>query len=344
MIGRIIKLLLNWVTGKPSMLFTNVLLTHRCSQNCLQCTIPQQITVNEFMKFEDFKLILKRLIKQGTLGLTLSGGDPMLHPEIEKFIEYAHKKKFIRLHLLTTLYYDEKTMDKLLRILERYPISMSCSFDGFGEVADTLRGAKNVSETVEMNMRRINNHLRARGLKRKLGVNIVTSQKNLYQVIDVIKFIEKIGWRANLDIYRWRSENQNENDELKITDFTEFDKVIKYAIDSPAVWSHDWLIKGYRDYLEYSFVKICPYLLMPTVGSKFFINPDGKVEVCFGEPVGNLLEQEASEIFKSDKWQRKLEQFRQCKGCWNSCYTLSVGLFRFKHLRDILKAGKLIKS
>ena len=105
MINRLIKPFRNWITGMPSMLLTNVLLTHRCTQNCLQCTIPQQETDNEFMRFSDFKVILERLTRQGTLGLTLSGGEPMLHPGIEEFVAYAHKIGFLNLHILTTLYY-----------------------------------------------------------------------------------------------------------------------------------------------------------------------------------------------------------------------------------------------
>jgi len=67
MIYRLIKPFKNWITGTLSMLLTNILLTHRCTQNCLQCTIPQQKTDNEFMRFNDFQVIIKRLINQELL-------------------------------------------------------------------------------------------------------------------------------------------------------------------------------------------------------------------------------------------------------------------------------------
>ncbi|MCF7911581.1 MAG: radical SAM protein [Candidatus Cloacimonetes bacterium] len=343
MINRLVKPFRNWITRTPSMLLTNVLLTHRCTQNCLQCTIPQQKTENEFMPFADFQIVLERLIKQGTLGITLSGGEPMLHPEIEKFVDYAHKRGFLRLHILTTLYYPESFFIKLLGILEKYPFSMSCSFDGFGETADHLRGGKDVAAIVEGNMRKLTSHLQSKGIKRRLGINIVCNALNVNQIPEIIKLVEELGWRANLDIYRWLSNNQNECDELKHKDMAAIEELVKLAVASKAVWTPAWLMNGYTDYLRGNFKKICPYLSMPSLGSKFFINPDGEVEVCSGSPVGNILQQTPPEIFASEVWKAKLEQFRQCKGCWNTCYTMSAGAFRYKYLKDILKALKMAK-
>ena len=343
MINRLIKPFRNWIAGTPSMLLTNILLTHRCTQNCLQCTIPQQKTDNEFMRFSDFQVILKRLTGQGSLGLTLSGGEPMLHPEIEKFVAYAHKTGFLRLHILTTLYYPESVFIKLLSILEKYPVSLSCSFDGFGETADYLRGAKDVAAIVESNMRKINALMQAKGIKRKVGMNIVCNGLNLQQIPDIFKLAEELGWKVNLDMYRWLSDNQKECEELKHTDMAAIGEIVKLAQASKAVWTPDWLMLGYTDYLQDNFEKFCPYLIMPSFGSKFFINPDGEVEVCFGDPVGNILKQTLSEIFASEVWKAKREQFRKCKGCWNTCYTLTAGVFRHKYLKDIFKALKMVK-
>jgi MoaA/NifB/PqqE/SkfB family radical SAM enzyme len=343
MLKRIAKPFVNWIKRKPSMLITNLMITNRCVQNCLQCGIPQQRTKNEFMTFEDYQIILERLIRQGTLGLTFSGGEPMLHPDIERLIAYAHQKKFLRLHILTTLYYSDQKLDTLINLMEKYPLSLSCSFDGFGETADYLRGAKNVAETVEKNMRKLDSHLKNKGIKRKLGINIVASQLNLKEIPRVFKLVEELGWKANLDIYRWRASNQTECDELKITDLAELEKVIALGISSPAVWTPDWLLKGHIDYQRGERIKICPYLLLPSFGSKFFINADGEIRICFGESIGNIIEQEPEDIFNSDAWKNKLEQLKKCSGCWNSCYTITAGAFRYKYLGDIRKVLRLIK-
>lgn len=343
MINRLIRPFSNWITKTPSMLLTNVLLTHRCTQNCLQCTIPQQETENEFMTFTDFQVILKRLTQQGTLGLTLSGGEPLLHPEIEKFVAFAHKTGFLRLHILTTLYYPEHVFQKVLSIMERYPVSLSCSFDGFGETADYLRGAKDVAVTVEGNIRRLADFLHSKGIRRKVGINIVCNALNIKQIPDIIRLAEDLGWKVNLDMYRWLSDNQNECEKLKHKDMTAIEETVKLAQASKAVWTPDWLMLGYTDYLQDNFNKLCPYLVMPSFGSKFFINPDGEVSVCFGTSVGNLLSQTPREIFTSERWKAKRQQFRQCKGCWNTCYTLTAGVFRYKNPKDIFKALKMVK-
>jgi len=48
---------------------------------------------------------------------------------------------------------------------------------------------------------------------------------------------------------------------------------------------------------------------------------NGDVHLCWGGPIGNLLSQPLEEIFASDLYQERLLQYRQCRGCWTTCYT-----------------------
>ena len=73
----------------PRFTFT---LTSRCNLRCPTCqymlTDPQMFENGGLMRFDDYKSILdqyKRYIKS----LTLTGGEVTLHPEMEKFIDYA---------------------------------------------------------------------------------------------------------------------------------------------------------------------------------------------------------------------------------------------------------------
>lgn len=294
------------------------------------------------MVLADFKLLVDRLEAYGTQVITLSGGEPMLHPQLDECVEYAVNKRFARVHLLTTLYGPEKLVEKTIQLVLKTGISISVSFDGFGEVADQLRGVKDVEKRVSRSID-IFQHENTRLRKPvQTGANIVINQLNLHQVPDLLNYLEELGWSTDVDIYRWASINQRESDILKIEDTPEFRKVLKKVKASPVVFTPDWLINGFPDYLHGRSPKLCPYLDSPSTGSKFFIDPDGSVKVCIGGPVGNLLKQTPEEIFRSPVWEAKLEEFRNCPGCWNTCYTTSARLFRLQSLKDIRKALRIV--
>ena len=63
-------------------------ITNVCNLNCSFC-LPHN-RKHKFMNFEEFKLILDK-IKPYTQYIYLHvKGEPLLHPEVDKFIEYAY--------------------------------------------------------------------------------------------------------------------------------------------------------------------------------------------------------------------------------------------------------------
>jgi MoaA/NifB/PqqE/SkfB family radical SAM enzyme len=223
--------------------------------------------------------------------------------------------------LLTTLYGSERVVEKTMQLVFDAGISIGISFDGFGEEADTIRGAKNVSQTVMRSMEWVQRENKKRKKPIQVGVNVVMSRLNLHQVPEILSYLERFGWWTDVDIYRWQATNQREVDVLKLTDSPELRKVLEIVKKSPIVFTPDWLIDGFPGYLTGNFEKYCPYLDSPSLGSKFFINPDGGVKVCIGDAFGNLLRQTPEELFASTGWNERVRDFENCSGCWNTCYT-----------------------
>ena len=311
----------NAVKRRPAILTTNILLTQKCVQNCLQCSIPANAGENSVIAMDDYRKLVDRLERYGTQVLTLSGGEPMLHPQLEECIRYAVSKNFARVHLLTTLYGSERVVEKMMSTVFDTGISIGTSFDGFGEEVDTIRGAKNVSQTVMRSMEWVRSENKKRKRPVQVGVNVVISQLNLHQVPDILKYLEPFGWWTDVDIYRWQATNQREVDRMKLSDSPELRRILAIVKKSPIVFTPDWLIDGFPDYLSGNFQKYCPYMDSPSLGSKFFINPDGGVKVCIGDACGNLFQQTPEEFFASEGWKKQQEDFVACAGCWNTCYT-----------------------
>ena len=333
--------------GYPPILNANILLTNKCTQNCLQCSIPQQKLKQSFLPLDNAKQIIDKLNDWGTHSITISGGEPMLHPHLKEIINYAKDKNFTRIHLLTTLYGPDKLVEKTIDLILETGISISCSFDGFDDTADELRGAKNVSKIVMKNMIKLEEKIKKQKKMILTGVNIAINELNAPQIIDIIKFVEDLGWSINLDIYRWLSENHLENEKLKFSSTDKLKNILEYAIKSKAVVTPDWLISGYISYFKNNFKKICPYLVNLRIGSKFFINPDGEVFVCMNDSIGNIIHDNPEEIFKSSKWKLKIEEFKKCRGCWNTCYTLSAKFFSLinkQNIKRFIKFYSALKS
>jgi MoaA/NifB/PqqE/SkfB family radical SAM enzyme len=325
------------VLCKPMIFIPDLLITYHCTQKCLQCSIPSMAGNNHaFMTFEDYRQIIDKLDDHGTQIIVISGGEPMLHPDLPEFIRYAAKKRFARIHLLSNLYGSDRLVQQTVEAVLDTGISLSISFDGLGEVADDIRGAKNVSERVKKSIQYVKNEMKRRNKKIHCGVSVVLSQLNIHQAKEIIEYLEEVSWITDIDVYRWQSQSQMENDRLKFTNIDDLRAALDIAKRSPVIFTPSWLLDRLPEYLEGRFEKYCPYLSLPTFGTKILIQPDGSVKTCRGDAFGNILQQSIDDLFASKEWADQLEEKKTCPGCVNTLYTRSKYFFptSIKELRS----------
>ncbi|MBN1294027.1 MAG: radical SAM protein [Candidatus Latescibacteria bacterium] len=342
--ARSLKNISNVLRGIPAVILANLLLTRRCTQNCLQCTIPQDSGDTPFMEMANFTRLVDMFDRHGTQFVSLSGGEPILHQHIDECIRYATQKQFVHVQLLSTLYASKPVVEKVVDVLLETGAGIQVSFDGFGEVADTLRGATNVSDTVQWGMELITRKNKQRRKPVRTSANIVLSKLNLHQTDRILNYIECLGWKCNVDLYRWTSENTNEVQDLKIEDNREFKDALDRIIGSPAVTTPTFIIEHFTDYLKGDVPKRCPYLDSRGLGTKIYVNPECSVSVCIGKPFGNLLEQSPVEFFRSKEWSDRIKMMRACKGCWNSCYTPSGIVFHPGSISDLKAIWEIVRK
>ncbi|MAF95654.1 MAG: hypothetical protein CMM60_07870 [Rhodospirillaceae bacterium] len=105
-------------------LTVNVELTHKCNLRCQHCYVDFDST---HISAKQWQSILDELAKLETLVLTVSGGEPMLHPEFDEIYKYAHAKGFgIRL-FSNLLPVDEKKLELFSRFK---PLNVQTSIYG----------------------------------------------------------------------------------------------------------------------------------------------------------------------------------------------------------------------
>lgn len=86
-------LLDKYFTDHPTILELQMDITQACTERCIHCYIPEYNPV--FLPFEQIKKVLNEFRAQGGIGLTLSGGECMLHPRFDEIVRYARTKDLI---------------------------------------------------------------------------------------------------------------------------------------------------------------------------------------------------------------------------------------------------------
>ena len=77
----------------PHLTSFQIELTSRCNERCVHCYIPHELKLKDISS-ELYYDVLKQLSKMGVLYVTLSGGEPMLHPNFVEFLLAAKKYDF----------------------------------------------------------------------------------------------------------------------------------------------------------------------------------------------------------------------------------------------------------
>ena len=78
---------------KPHLTSFQIELTSRCNERCVHCYIAHDLKLYDITE-EMYYNVLEQLSKMGVLSVTLSGGEPMLHPHFKDFLRAAKKYDF----------------------------------------------------------------------------------------------------------------------------------------------------------------------------------------------------------------------------------------------------------
>ena len=87
------EVLAEWFAEHPTIFDLQIDLTQACTERCVHCYIPEYHPV--FLPLADAKKAIDEFRAQGGVGLTLSGGECMLHPDFDEIVRYARKRDLI---------------------------------------------------------------------------------------------------------------------------------------------------------------------------------------------------------------------------------------------------------
>ena len=94
----------------------------KCSNNCRFCSSNSDMSKNTIIQFDDFKRVIDYFMKTGGIGeLSLSGGEPFLHPELARMVSYS-----TGLGIKTVIFTSGVKVRKTLTIDEKKTIIAEC--------------------------------------------------------------------------------------------------------------------------------------------------------------------------------------------------------------------------
>jgi radical SAM protein with 4Fe4S-binding SPASM domain len=301
----------------------NLELTHQCNENCRHCYIDFNAPPPLPAKY--WKRFLDELLQLGTLLLTISGGEPLLHPEFEDIYRYAHSNGFA-IRLFSNLL---KLDTSILSLLEKHkPLNVQTSIYGHtAELHDDITRLKGSFVKTTGAVRRL----------LEIGIPVIMKttwmQPNIASMQEIEKFVYDLGadFQGSVRIMPARNgKSQNTNLRLSMEQL-----VSLYADDTstPKAWTHksDALLPdGNRVIDDAEFTANTLDYPCGAAVITMRIAPDGRVFPCvqFSKAGGNAVERSLREIWETSSWFATLRSLRQSNAKECSQCSLAKHCFR----------------
>jgi MoaA/NifB/PqqE/SkfB family radical SAM enzyme len=171
-----------------------LLVTYRCDLRCRVCDLPARALArrragDREMTTEEFEAVLKDMKAIGTLGVGVTGGEPMLRPDTPRLLATATRLG-LHAHLNTDGFRVADSARDLLRTGVR---SVNVSLDGPDAAThDAARGRPGAFESATAALGALR---RARGRRRTPRITAVTvlTSRNLDRAGDVVRTAREVG-------------------------------------------------------------------------------------------------------------------------------------------------------
>jgi len=318
------RYLMRRMQNRPQVWDLNIVATNRCNQGCAMCNavVLDQSQAAKFT-LASFDAYCDKLSDQQIPICTISGGEPTLVPEMPGILESAARRFPVRVMLISNFYAQGPLFQSTMRTALSLGLHIVCSFDGFDDVADELRGASGVSERVVRNMKWLTALRSQMSSRATLELHTVIADRNLSQVERILTLSSMLGWRHTIAPKNGAPQSQRHSPN-GLTNGPELRLALRQVKAAANVRQLTSYVDGVPAFADGRHTKHCPYLTSGLERLKIFLEPNGDVSLCDRDPIGSLRTETIDQIFEGKRYGLYLERARKCQGCWLSCFTEPV--------------------
>ena len=251
-------------------LFCKIELTYKCNFQCKHCYVKN--LDSDYIIFDDLKKILYDLKSLGVLFIYLTGGEPLLHPEINEILKLCDEMNFITTLQTNGSLITEKHIE-LFKSLSHFSLGISYhsddpeEFDGFTQTPGSFIV---VSEILGM--------LKDSGLDYFLKIPVTTFNRK--EILTLAR--------------RLREENiKTELNTQILPDIADKDRTESFQPENV-----DYLIPFYEEgFLTFTKTRCS------ACKDKLWIDPTGEVYPCelYRHSIGNIFEENIKTLWYGEK-------------------------------------------
>lgn len=251
-------------TGRPAPVFLSYAITFRCTSRCEYCDLPSP---GDELTFEEFHPLMDEFRALGLVRLGLTGGEPLLHPDVGRVLEYCRD-----MGVMTVM----STNGRLVpdRIDEIVTLDLaSVSIDCAGDVHDSMRGSEGFHRALAAV-----DALTDRGIS--VVLSAVLTAPAIERIDDFLSLARKKGAMAVFQPY-FRNLLAARKDDPLLPDTKRFREAVGRIIR--AKWRHPGLVASSFPYLRFIRSNY-PYWNAETclAGRLFFaLSPEGVLSPCY---------------------------------------------------------------
>jgi MoaA/NifB/PqqE/SkfB family radical SAM enzyme len=317
---KIANSMLRFRIGCPRPFFVSYQITFRCNRKCMFCDAWKLKNPRE-LDTEQAKRIVGELADGGVGILGITGGEPLIRPDLEE-IAAAAKRKGVIIGVNTNGTLLTPTRAKSISTVFD---TVFVSLDGFEETHDRIRGEKGTFREAFTGLK---NLLSVKG-DCVVGVNFVLNNANYKE------FIPFCNWIKNLGVFVTVFPVGGEDNLVsaysipsnKVDGFV-FD-VLKEKETNPLIGPSEKVIEFLPRFIRGEMPQICD------AGRLYMgVSPLGDLRVCPIAPsspewnVGSLVTSSMTELMETTRFRELLEYRKNCKSCLAGCTTPYSLLFR----------------
>lgn len=172
-----------------------------CNSKCVHCYLGQPTPrVNEL---ENVIRVIDQAVDAGAMQITLTGGEPLLHPHIETIIKYV-KSRGLAVNLLTSLNIQKDDWISVVTLCDKVGVSM---YGASPKVHDKITRINGSFDIMQDNLM----YLRDKNVC--VTLNITIMKDNIEDLINMVAFANQysVPYRLNYILHGFSHENHQIN-------------------------------------------------------------------------------------------------------------------------------------